>query len=112
MQGLGAVGDKESIPALTALLTDNDREVRLAAGWSLAHMGGASSVDALIKAADVPDGWERIEATKHCVVLAERLTAAGDKASAAKIYSYLRDSRKDAHETYIRDLAEKALAAT
>ena len=54
-----------------------------------------------------PDGWERIQATKHCLVLAEKLTAAGKKAEAAKIYDYLRDSRKDPHEKYIRDLAEK-----
>jgi HEAT repeat protein len=112
VQGLGAVGDKESTPALLALLTDDDREVRLAAGWGLARMGDAGSVNALIKAAGAPDGWERIEATKHCLALAEKLTAAGQKAEAGKIYAYLRDSRKDAHEKYVRDLAEKALAAT
>jgi HEAT repeat protein len=112
VQGLGAVGDQESAPALVALLTDDDREVRLAAGWGLARMGDADAVDALIKAAGVPDGWERIQATKHCLVLAEKLTAAGKKTEAAKIYAYLRDSRKDAHEKYVRDLAEKALAAT
>jgi len=112
VQGLGAVGDKESIPALTALLADDDREIRLAAGWGLANMGDPGAVDALIKAAAVPDGWERIQATKHCLVLSERLTAAGKRTEAAKIYAYLRDSRTDAHEKYVRDLAEKALAAT
>ncbi len=106
------MGDKESIPALQALLTDDDREVRLAAGWGLARMGDAGSVDVLIKAAGVPDGWERIEATKHCLVLAEKLTAAGKKSAAAKIYAYLRESRKDPHEKYVRDLADKALAAS
>ena len=112
VQGLGAVGDKESIAWLLPLLTDEDREVRLAAGWGLARMGDAASVDPLIKAAGVPDGWERIEATKHCLVLAEKLAAAGNKTEAAKIYVYLRDSRKESHEKYVRDLAEKALAAT
>jgi HEAT repeat protein len=111
VQGLGAVSDKQSAPALSALLTDEDREIRLAAGWGLARMGEASAVDALIKAAGVPDGWERIQATKHCLVLAEKLTAAGNRAEAGKIYTYLRDSRKDTHEKYVRDLAEKALAA-
>ena len=112
VQGLGALGDKQSLPALAALLTDDDREIRLAAGWGLARMGDAGAVDALIKAAGVPDGWERIEATKHCLVLAEKLAAVGDKTRAARIYAYLRDSRTDAHEKYVRDLAEKALAAT
>ena len=112
VQGLGAVGDRESIPVLLALLTDDDREVRLAAGWGLARMGDAAAVDALIKAAGVPDGWERIQATKHCLVLGEKLTAAGKRSEAARLYGYLRDSRKDKHEKYVRDLAEKALAAT
>ncbi|MGA2258809.1 MAG: HEAT repeat domain-containing protein [Thermoguttaceae bacterium] len=112
VQGLGAVGDKQSLATLAALLTDDDREVRLAAGWGVARTGDSGAIGVLIKAAGVPDGWERIQATKHCLVLAEKLTAAGDKTGAARIYAYLRDSRKDAHEKYVRDLAEKALAAT
>jgi HEAT repeat protein len=112
VQGLGALGDLESIPALQALLADVDREVRLAAGWGLAHMVDAGSVDAIIKAAGVPDGWERIQSTKHCLVLAEKLSSAGKKTEAAKIYAYLCESRKDPHEKYVRDLAQKALAAT
>ena len=89
VQGLGAVGDTESAAKLKALLTDEDREVRLAAGWGLARMGDAGSAEALMKAAEAPDGWERIQATKHCLVLAEKLTASGKKAEAAKIYEYL-----------------------
>ncbi len=112
VQGLGAMGDKQSIPALLALLGDGNREVRLAAGWGLARMGDAGSVDALIKAAEVPDGWERIQATKHCLMLAERLSAAGKKSEAVRVYTYLRESRNDPHEKYVRELAEKALAAT
>jgi len=112
VQGLGSLGDIESIPTLLALLTDDDREVRLAAGWGLARTGDAGSVAPLIKAAGMPNGWERIQAIKHCLVLAENLTAAGKKTEAAKIYVYLRDSRHDKHEKYVRDLAEKAIAAT
>jgi HEAT repeat protein len=112
VQGLGAVDDKESIPALLALLSDDDRDVRLAAGWGLANMGNAGYVDALIKAAGVSGGWERIQATKHCLVFAEKLTAVGKRTEAARIYAYLRDSRQDVHEKYVRDLAAKALAAT
>ena len=40
-------------------------------------------------------GWERIQATKHCMVLAEKLLAAGDKGGAAKIYTALRNSRTE-----------------
>ncbi|MGA2616214.1 MAG: HEAT repeat domain-containing protein [Thermoguttaceae bacterium] len=110
VQGLGAVGDPQSAPALQAALADEDREVRLAAGWALARAGDAASADLLIKAAGAQPGWERIQATKHCMLLAEKLQAAGKQAEAAKIYTYLRDSRSDPSEKYIRQAAEKALA--
>ena len=44
-------------------------------------------------------------------MLAEKLTAAGTKDLAVKIYKHLRDTHKDAAEKYIRDAAEKALSA-
>ena len=57
-------------------------------------------------------GWERIQAGKHCLVLAEKLTASGKKVEAAKIYTHLRDTRTDPSEKYIREAAERGLAAT
>ena len=98
IQGLGAVGDSQSVDALKQALSDPNREVRLAAGWGLARMEDAGSVDALLKAADVKPGWERIQATKHCLVLAERLEAAGRKDLAQKIHRHLRDIREDADQ--------------
>ena len=77
----------------------------------MAALGDSGAVDVLIKAADVPPGWERIQATKHCLVLAEKLAAAGKKAEARRIYQHLRETRKDASEAYIREQADKALAA-
>ncbi len=111
IQGLGAVRDAQSVDGLKPALGDPDREVRLAAGWGLAQIGDASSVDALLKAADAEPGWERIQATKHCLVLAEKLLAAGKKAEATKLYSRLRDTRQQPAEAYVRQAAEKALAA-
>jgi HEAT repeat protein len=112
VQGLGAVNDGESIDALRQAVADADVEVRLAAGWGLARMGDAGSVDLLLKAADVPKGRERTVATKHCMVLAEKLSAAGEQSLAKKIYTHLRNTRTDADETYIRLAATKAMAAT
>jgi HEAT repeat protein len=111
VQGLGAVEDAGSIKDLQKALSDSDCEVRLAAGWGLSRMGDAGSVDALIKAADVEPGWERIQATKHCLVLAEKLLADGKRSHAEKIYKHLRDTRKDASEAYVREAAEKALSS-
>ncbi len=58
-------------------------------------MGDAGSVDALIKAADGDPGWKRIQATKNCMVLAEKLAAAGKKSEAARIYAHLEKTRSD-----------------
>ena len=111
VDGLAALGDAGSVDLLKDALKDKDREVRLAAGSGLARLGDAGSVDLLIKAADVEPGWERIQATKHCIALAEKLQAKGKKNEAKKIYKHLRESRKDDQEKYIREAAEKALAA-
>ncbi len=111
VQGLGAIEDTQSAGALREAITDADREVRLAAGWGLSRMGDIGSVDLLIKAADVPHGWERVKATKHCLVLAEKLAAAGSQSLAAKIAIYLRRTRTGDDEAYVREAADQALAA-
>ena len=109
IQALGDVKDLESIDSLKSALRDLDREVRLAAGWGLARMGDASSVELLINEADTRTGWERIQATKHCLVLAEQLSPVGKKDLAERIYVHLRDTRTDAAEQYVREAAERAL---
>ncbi|OHB68484.1 MAG: hypothetical protein A2V70_09160 [Planctomycetes bacterium RBG_13_63_9] len=112
IQALGAIGDTQSADALRQALGDDDREVRLAAAWSLARMGDPRSVDGLLKAADCQPGWERIQAAKHCLVLAEKLAAAGRNDLAEKIYNHLRNTRTEATEHYLRNAAEQGLAAT
>jgi len=110
VQNLGVVGDAKSVEALKQAAGEEDAFVRTAAVWALANIGEAGSAGVLIKAADAKMGsWERIQAVKACLLLAEKLKAAGNKAEAAKIYKYLRDTRKDKSERYIRELAQKAL---
>jgi HEAT repeat protein len=111
VDALAALAEAGSASVLKDALDDDDREVRIAAGAGLSKIGDAASADALMKAADAQPGWERIQATKNCMVLAENLAAAGKTADAKKVYTYLRDSRKDPSEKYIRDAAEKALNA-
>jgi hypothetical protein len=110
LHALAALADAKSAGLFRAALADADREVRLAAGSGLARAGADSEVDALLKAADCDAGWERIQQTKHCMLLAEKLVKAGKKAEAARIYRHLRDTRKDPSEQYIRTAAESALA--
>jgi HEAT repeat protein len=111
IHGLAALADAGSAGVLLEALQDPDREVRIAAGAGLAKLGGAAALDPLLKAADVKPGWERIQATKHCLVLAEKLIAARKKDEARRIYQHLRTTRTDPSEAYIREAADKALAA-
>lgn len=111
LHSLAALADAGAAGEFTRALQDDDREIRLAAGAGLARVGDAAAIDPLLKAADAEPGWERIQAAKHCLVLAERLTAAGKKAEARRIYQHLRDTRSDPSEAYLRSIADKALAA-
>jgi len=111
IQNLGVVRDRNSVGTLNRALGDDDRETRPAAAWALANIGDARSVKALLKAAD-SQGWERIQATKACLLLAERLLSAGKKKEAVGIYTHLRDTRSDPDEHYVREAAEKGLAIT
>ena len=108
---LAVMGDRESAGAFTRALADDNREVRIAGSLGLANTGDAGSADALLKVADACKGWERIKHAKACLLLAEKLQAAGNKTAASRIYTHLRDTRSTAAEAYIRTAAEKALAA-
>lgn len=109
IQALGVLSDAESVPALREAARDPDRDTRLAALWGLARIGDAGSVDLLLKAADAPPGWERIQAANCCLLLAERLAAAGRKAEAAKIGRRLQETRTDSSEAYVREAAGRIL---
>lgn len=112
IQALGVLRDTSSADTLKNLVTDKDRDIRLVAGWALANIGDAGSVDLLLKAADNDkEGFERIKATHACLLLAENLLAAGKKKEAARIYTHLRDTRTDPSERHIKEAATKGLAA-
>ena len=111
IQNLGVLQDVESVDALKNALDDDDREIRLAAGWALANIGDADSVDLLLKAAYPEGTYERNTATKACLLLAERLLEAGKKNPAVKIYKHLHSTRSGSDEAYICDVANEGLAA-
>lgn len=111
LHSLAALADPGAAEAFKQALPDDDREVRLAAGAGLARLGDAGAIEPLLKAADVEPGWERVQSAKHCLVLAEKLAAAGKHSEARRIYQHLRDTRQDASEAYLREVADKALAA-
>lgn len=111
VQALGVLKDRPSAGALKQAAGDADREVRLAAVWGLANICDPGAVGVLIKAAGAEAGHERIGATKACLLLAENLAAAGRKPDAKRLYTHLRDTRKGDDEQYVREAAERGLAA-
>lgn len=111
MDGLAALTEPESGPLFQQAIDDEDREVRIAAAAGLAKLGHAESAELLLKVADGAEGWERIQATKHCLVLAEKLADSGDTTTARHIYEHLQKTRGADSEQYIREAAERGLAA-
>jgi HEAT repeat protein len=112
LQNLGVVRDTNSVGDLKKAVSDEDEAIRMAAAWALANIGDSGSANTLLKTADKAKGWERIQATKACLLLAERLIAAGKKSGAARIYKHVRDTRTKPSERYAGDAAKIGLAAT
>jgi len=110
IQNLGVVRDANSVDVLKRAVTDEDQDIRIAAAWALANIGDPGLANVLLKAADA-QGWERIQATKACLLLAENLLAAGKNYEATRIYTHLRNTRTEPAERYVRDAAKKALTA-
>jgi hypothetical protein len=110
LQNLGVLRDAKSAAALKSAAADADPTVRVTAVWGLANIGEPSAVEVAIKAVSA-EGWERVRHTKSCLLLAERLAASGKKNEARQIYNHLRTSRPDDSDAYIREAAERGLAA-
>jgi HEAT repeat protein len=111
LQHLGTLRDSKSAEALQSAAADADVQVRITAVWALANLGEPSAVDVALKAADA-QGHERVQHTKSCLLLAERLAEGGHKTEARRIYRSLRETRSDASEAYVREAAERKLAAS
>ena len=111
IDALAALAEPKSADTFAKALQDDDREVRIAAALGLANLGHATSAEPLFKAADSAEGWERTQATKACLVLAEKLAAAGKKSDAERIYKRLQQTRTANSEQHIREAAQLGLAA-
>ena len=109
VQALGAVRDAGSVAALKKVLEEEDRDVRMAAAWSLARGADPGGAEAVVRAADRAEGWERIQITKACLLLAENLLKRGKRGPGVKILEHLRDTREDPADRYIREAAKRAL---
>lgn len=107
---LAVLADPQAVSHLRDALQDEDREVRIAGGLGLAKLATPDTAGALLAAADQATGWERIQLSHDCFLLAESLAAAGESAAAVTIYQHLWETRDD--EPHLREAAEKGLAAS
>ncbi len=114
VQALGTLRDEASLESLTKLVALDGKDesaTTLAAVVALAQIGSEKSISTVLDFADRATAWDRIQATKACFVLAERLAESKQTKAARKIYSHLRETRKDPKEAHVRESARRALAA-
>ncbi len=111
IHALAALAEPQSAEIFAAAVDDENREIRIAAAAGLAGTGEASAADRLLGAADIDHGWERIQLTNSCLVLAERLAETGDTSAAKRIYNRLAESYDDEAESHVRDAARRGIAA-
>ncbi len=93
---INALGDRRDAAALKPLLrfaADADDAVRSAAVFALAKIGDKGAADAIAAALGKGSDEAKTRATDSYVLLAERLVAQGDKASALPIYRKLLDAQ-------------------
>jgi len=111
VNSLGALAEQKAAPALRDCLGDDDPEVRASAAWGLARIGDEAAAGPILALADSKQGWERIRETEASLLLAENLAKADKKDKARTIYEHLKKTRTDPSEAYVRQSAERALAA-
>jgi HEAT repeat protein len=109
VDALAALSDPKAAEVFKSALGDPDTETRIAAGAGWARLGQPDAAKPLLAAADGAKGWERMQQTKSCLVLAEKLAAAGKASDANKIYQHLLKTRTDPAEAYVREAAQLGL---
>jgi HEAT repeat protein len=97
LRALGETRDVKAAPALSAALSDGDRDVRISAAYALAQIGDPSSAGALLKAADVEAPVERGEIHAAALRLGRRLVESGKGADAARLYLAIWTGRAEVH---------------
>lgn len=110
VHALGVLRDEASGVPLRRLANHGDPQIESAAIQALARIGDSASVDVLLQKADEAKGFHRIAATDACLTLAGRLAENEFRNEALKIYTHLRDTRRDTSEDHVASAAEKAMA--
>jgi hypothetical protein len=109
LQNLGVLRANAAVPELLKAAADADRPTRLVALYALGNIGAAAATDTLMKAADAEGPFERSQATRSLLLLAQRLAEAKDAAGAEKIYGHLWKTRTDPADSGPRCAALRGL---
>jgi HEAT repeat protein len=104
---LGQRGDREAVPQIAGLITDNDTKIASAAIESLGRIGGPEAADALAQAR-VPANLKPARDNAY-LMCADKMLAEGQADKAANIY---REMIAPANGTWIRIAAYKGLIRT
>ncbi len=110
LQALGTLRDAASTAALTGATGENDENTRLAACWGLARIATPGCIEPVLKAVAKAESWEKIQANKAALLLAENLAASGNKDKAREACNLLVNANREADEGYIREAAERIIA--
>lgn len=110
VRALGKARDKASTRAILPYAAAEDAGLRHTAWFALANIGDASATAVLAKAADAKGNYERAMGTKYYLLLARRLTEAGDKAACAKICRQVLAARTKPTDGNARCAALRVLA--
>jgi len=90
INSLGVLRDAKSVPALVAKLKSADPLVIGAAADALGRIGGGDAATALVSALASAPAPARSDVAYGCILCAERLLAAGQRAAAPKLYEAVR----------------------
>ena len=108
MGSLAKLRDRDSVPAMSSALADQDAEVRMAAIWGLGQIGGADAVEAL-SALTPQAGPESIAVADALLKCADHWLAEGKNTEARNLY---RKFATDAQPSHILLAANKGVLAT
>ena len=90
INSLGVLRDAKSVPALVAKLKSADPLVIGAVADALGRIGGDDAAAALVSALTKAPAPVQADVAYGCILCAERLLAAGQRATAAKLYEAVR----------------------
>ena len=89
LNALGLRGSELAVPQIVRALDDQNEMVAAAAATALSHIGGQSSIQALIGVIENPASPIYMEAAQSLVEIAQRMITNGDKFGAVNIYGWL-----------------------